>query len=117
MRAPANARPILVLPGFGNASQDYLERAAPAEGGGALVPNLQARGFQVAVVPLERKDWFKVARAILTRGFWSSSLTTSPGYTWYLERVEEVVRQLRQETGAEQVRCQAGGAVAARCRG
>ncbi len=55
------------------------------------------------MLPLERKDWFKVARNLLTLGFWSSSLTTSPGYSWYLDRVAELVAEVQKETGAEQV--------------
>ena len=65
---------------------------------------LQARGFRVFVVDLERKDWFKVARALLTFGFWSSSLTTDPGYSWYLERVDQAVKRALEETGAQQAR-------------
>lgn len=46
-----------------------------------LLP-LQRRGFKVYVLPLERKDWFKVGRALFTRAYWSTSCTTHPGYTW-----------------------------------
>eukprot|EP00955_Chlamydomonas_euryale_P009235 98955-Chlamydomonas_euryale.AAC.1 len=45
----------------------------------------------------------QVARAILTRGFWSSTLTTHPGYTWYLERLHATVGAALAETGAEKV--------------
>lgn len=68
---------------------------------------MQARGFTVYVLPMERKDWFKVARAIFTLRFWSASLTTHPGYTWYLERIAQTVERVLAETGAEQV-CAAG---------
>ena len=44
--------------------------------------SLQRRGFKVYVLPLERKDWFKVGRALFTRAYWSTSCTTHPGYTW-----------------------------------
>ncbi len=44
--------------------------------------SLQRRGFRVYVLPLERKDWFKVGRALFTRAYWSTSCTTHPGYTW-----------------------------------
>ena len=43
---------------------------------------MQRRGFRVYVVPVLRKEWFKVARALLTRAFWTSSCTTHPGYSW-----------------------------------
>ena len=42
----------------------------------------QARGFSAHVVQVDRKDWFRVARSLLTLRFWSSSLDTAPGYTW-----------------------------------
>lgn len=44
----------------------------------------QARGFRVFTVPLARTDWLRVARGLLTLGFWRGSLTTHPGYTWWV---------------------------------
>jgi hypothetical protein len=38
----------------------------------------------VYVLPVERGDWFQVARAILTLRFWRGTLTTDPGYTWWV---------------------------------
>ncbi|PSC68432.1 GPI inositol-deacylase PGAP1-like [Micractinium conductrix] len=61
------------------------------------------RGFRCYVLPVERKDWFKVARALLTLAYWRGASTTHPGYSWYLERVAELVDQARRETGSEQV--------------
>lgn len=55
------------------------------------------------VVEVERKDWFKVARNLLTLGFWKSSLTTDPGYTWYLQRLHAAVMAAREATGADKV--------------
>ncbi len=48
----------------------------------------QARGWKAYVPQIERKDFFKVARAILTLRFWKSQLTTDPGYTWCACRLE-----------------------------
>eukprot|EP00887_Chlorella_sp_A99_P001212 scaffold14.g1212.t1 len=62
-----------------------------------------ARGFDVYVLPMRRKDWLRVVRALFTPAYWSSSCTTAPGYTWYLERVKEVVDQARLECKADQV--------------
>eukprot|EP00798_Chlamydomonas_sp_ICE-L_P011878 gene11878-14984_t len=81
VQAAPNSPPIVVLPGFGNCTADYV---AP-------------------FVELERKDWFKVARALLTVKFWSSALTTSPGYKWYLDKVDAAVQAALEETGAETV--------------
>ncbi|KAG2449109.1 hypothetical protein HYH02_005857 [Chlamydomonas schloesseri] len=99
--APADAPPIVILPGFGNATTDYTAPFGNKEA--AIATRLAVRGWQPFVVPVERKDWFKVARAIFTRKFWSSQLTTEPGYTWYLERVAETVERALKETGAAQV--------------
>lgn len=120
MEAQPGAPPIVILPGFGNCSEDYTapfgnEEAAVAaalrvsfgcvcpsvgicapRSGLHLAPfstllllpapcsllTMQRRGFSVYVVPVLRKDWFKVARALLTRAFWTSSCTTHPGYSW-----------------------------------
>uniref|UniRef100_A0A7S3QUW5 Uncharacterized protein n=1 Tax=Dunaliella tertiolecta TaxID=3047 RepID=A0A7S3QUW5_DUNTE len=100
VEAPAQVRPIVILPGFGNNSNDYI---APFGKQDSLVNSLKARGFPVYVVQVNRKDWFRVARALFTIRFWSSTLTTKPGYTWYLKRVNDAVEEALQETGAEQV--------------
>lgn len=99
--APANALPIVILPGFGNATTDYTAPFGNAEA--ALATHLEARGWRVFVLPVERKDWLGVTRGLLTLGYWSSSLTTHPGYTWYLERAAAAVARALQETGAQQV--------------
>lgn len=39
----------------------------------------QRRGFRPYVLPVERKDWFKVGRALLTAAYWRGSCTTEPG--------------------------------------
>uniref|UniRef100_A0A7S0RWZ9 Uncharacterized protein n=1 Tax=Chlamydomonas leiostraca TaxID=1034604 RepID=A0A7S0RWZ9_9CHLO len=101
VQAPAGARPVVILPGFGNNTQDYEAPFGQAEG--SLANNLRERGFTVYTIPLERKDWFRVARGLLTLGFWSSTLTTSPGYAWYLERVRATVQRALAETGADKV--------------
>lgn len=99
--APPSAPPIILLPGFGNCSADYSAPFGNEEAG--IAAALKRRGFKVYVLPLERKDWFKVARALLTRAYWSGSSTTTPGYSWYLERVAALVDQARRETGSQQV--------------
>ena len=65
---------------------------------------LKARGYDVSVVQLERSEWLNVARNLFTLKFWSSELTTHPGYTWYLDKVHEAVQSAREASGCEQVR-------------
>ncbi|KAJ9531424.1 hypothetical protein QJQ45_006860 [Haematococcus lacustris] len=101
IQAPLNARPIVILPGFGNCTQDY--EAPFGQSSDSLAANLRSRGWAVHVVRLERSDWFQVARALFTLKFWSSQLSTEPGYTWYLDRVQEAVQLALQASGAQQV--------------
>lgn len=69
----------------------------------ASLPLPQRRGFKAYVLPVERKDWFKVAKALLSLSYWRSQATTEPGYGWYLQRVKALVDEVRLETGADQV--------------
>lgn len=40
----------------------------------------QRRGFKVYVVQMERKDWLKVGRAMISRNYWAGLCTVDPGY-------------------------------------
>ena len=88
--APPGAPPIVILPGFGNNTKDYVNPFGDPDV--SLVASLRARGWDVHVVDLERKDWAKILRAVFSLGFWRGDGTTEPGYTWYLERVDATVR-------------------------
>jgi pimeloyl-ACP methyl ester carboxylesterase len=93
-------RPIVILPGFGNASRDYEAPFGNADA--SLAAALARRGFtNVHVVPIERKDWIKVGKMIFTSGYWTGNLnSTDPGYTWYLERVKETVEAAQKDAAA-----------------
>lgn len=39
----------------------------------------QRRGYRVFVVDLERKEWFNVAKGLLTPAFWRSQCTAKQG--------------------------------------
>jgi hypothetical protein len=39
----------------------------------------QRRGYRVFVVDLERKEWFNVAKGLLTPAFWRSQCTARQG--------------------------------------
>ncbi|KAI8471312.1 MAG: Alpha/Beta hydrolase protein [Monoraphidium minutum] len=99
--APKNARPIVLLPGFGNSMADYeAPFGDPSEG---IAPQLRERGWRVHVLPLERKAWLNVARSLLTLGVWRGTLTTDPGYSWYVKSVADTVRRAQDDAGAETV--------------
>jgi pimeloyl-ACP methyl ester carboxylesterase len=92
---------VVILPGFGNCSSDYLAPFGNVDA--ALATRLRARGHRCSVVDVQRKDWFKVGRMLLTRGYWNASCSTKEGYNWYLQRVKLAVDEAREATGSEQV--------------
>ena len=51
-------------------------------------------------VDIERKDWAKVAKSLMTPAFWTNSCTAVQGYGWYLERVATKVEEALAVTGA-----------------
>jgi pimeloyl-ACP methyl ester carboxylesterase len=94
---PDNVR-ILILPGFGNESNDYFLEQAPE---GSLVLSLQKCGWkeeQIRVVPLERSDWLKVfLRGVVNLDFWLSKAPPKVAFGWYLDRVAEQIKELTAE--------------------
>jgi hypothetical protein len=102
--------------GFGNCTEDYITPYGDAEAG--MLALLRSRGYDATVVQLERSEWLNVARNLFTLKFWSSELTTHPGYTWYLDKVHEAVQRARDASGCEQVRSiRSGRSVQGQCRG
>jgi pimeloyl-ACP methyl ester carboxylesterase len=91
---PDNVR-ILILPGFGNESNDYFLEQAPE---GSLVLSLQKCGWkeeQIRVLPLERSDWLKVfLRGAVNLDFWLSKAPPKVAFGWYLDRVAEQIKEL-----------------------
>ena len=70
----------------------------------SLAASLRARGFDVFVVDVERKDWAKILGGLLSVGFWTQKSTSDPAYTWYIERLDATVRRaLAAHPGATQV--------------
>jgi hypothetical protein len=57
-------RIIVILPGFGNCQEDYSAPFGDPSSSLSLVAALKSRGFKAYVVPLQRKDWFKVRLAM-----------------------------------------------------
>jgi pimeloyl-ACP methyl ester carboxylesterase len=99
--APAGFGPLLILPGFGNDTSDYEAPFGVAEA--SLTIALRSRGFTARVLPVDRRDWFNVARALLTPAFYAGTCTPREGYGWYLDRVATAVEQASEEAGGAQV--------------
>jgi hypothetical protein len=95
-----NAGPIVILPGFGNDTQDYEAPFGDARKG--LAPRLRRRGFVVETVRLRRRDWLRVAKGILSPSYWRGQADTGPGYFWYLLRVAAAVRRAEKRWVEEQ---------------
>jgi hypothetical protein len=47
---PESCPPLVILPGFGNKTEDYTEPFGEAEG--SMVSNLECRGFTTYTVPV-----------------------------------------------------------------
>ena len=100
--APPGACPVVVCPGFGNNSADYV--APFGDPNNSLAASLKARGWDVTVVDMERKDWAKILGGLLSLGFWTQKSTSDPAYTWYIERLDAAVHSaLASNPGATQV--------------
>jgi hypothetical protein len=98
--------PVVICPGFGNDRIDYYEPLQqPREVG--LVSALERRGFDpelILTVPVERKDWLRVAGGLLDKNFYTNSaLPTGNGYGWYLKRLQETVDEAYEKSGGERV--------------
>lgn len=91
---PVNCK-LLILPGFGNDSMDYM---IP----NSLVDSLKKRGWQedqICVLPVERLDWLKVfLRGALDLDFWRSNAPpTKPAFSWYLERIAAEIKEVKHD--------------------
>ena len=93
--------PLIILPGFGNATRDYVAPFGNEDA--SLAAALARRGFSSRALPVDRKDWLKVGRMAFTLDFWKTTCTTDQGYKWYLERVKAEVDAARAATGADRV--------------
>jgi hypothetical protein len=94
VRAWPTAGPIVILPGFGNDTQDYESPFGDSRKG--LAPRLRRRGFLVETVRLRRRDWLRVAKAIASPAYWRGEADVGPGYRWYLLRVAAAVKRAEE---------------------
>jgi len=89
---------ILILPGFGNDSNDYTMD-------GSLVDSLVEEGWpsdQIVVLPVERKDWFQVfLNGAFDIEFWKGDADpTRPAFRWYLQRIADQIEQMTTVTSS-----------------
>eukprot|EP00444_Apocalathium_aciculiferum_P003184 CAMPEP_0183392610 /NCGR_PEP_ID=MMETSP0370-20130417/7300_1 /TAXON_ID=268820 /ORGANISM="Peridinium aciculiferum, Strain PAER-2" /LENGTH=301 /DNA_ID=CAMNT_0025572595 /DNA_START=65 /DNA_END=966 /DNA_ORIENTATION=+ len=101
---PKARPPVLVLPGFGNAAEDYGEGELISTGevvaDGGLVGRLQRRGFEsVEVLPVARADWLRILGGLWDEDFRAGSAPPDTAFGWYLDRVDESVKQATSRTG------------------
>ena len=129
-QAPPHQRNMLILPGFGNAAEDYasgpvvdqvaVEGTDQRRVDACLAASLRRRGFHVAVLPVARSDWLKVVAALLSPNGFANCCTVHDGYRrarrrqalsradpvarrWYLDLVHAAVGELTEATGQEVV--------------
>mmetsp|Transcript_23730 Transcript_23730/g.57487 ORF Transcript_23730/g.57487 Transcript_23730/m.57487 type:complete len:244 (-) Transcript_23730:2156-2887(-) len=70
----------------------------------SLTGALSARGFRATVLPIERVEWFNVARGMLSPDFWTSkSLPNGPSYSWYIQRINDTVTEILENVEEEHV--------------
>jgi pimeloyl-ACP methyl ester carboxylesterase len=84
----ARTRPpssVVILPGLGNSSEDYVD----------LVANLERRGHPSTVVDVDRIDWLRNIAGARTRAYWEGSLRPRPTVDWFLEKCETATRDAR----------------------
>ncbi|MCO5581296.1 hypothetical protein L7F22_035175 [Adiantum nelumboides] len=82
-------RPVVILPGLGNNSNDYRE----------LKTSLEDRGLSVTVAQVSRPDWLRNALGLLDRNYWSGRLTPRPVLDWYFERVKVAITAAKEQIG------------------
>lgn len=78
----------MVLPGLGNAANDYDE----------LVEDLEDMGLRTQVVPVQRYDWLRNAAGLRDPKYWEGTLAPRPTVDWFLNRLDETVNSLKEES-------------------
>lgn len=121
--------PVLILPGFGNDSNDYDNGEPPdpkftksvivkvlsdtsfvlgqdkqelveEKGDPGLMSRLKRRGFDcVDILPVDRPEWLKVFGGLLDSDFRSGIAPPDTAFGWYLDRVDQEVERISQTTG------------------
>jgi len=77
---------VVILPGLGNASDDYIH----------LVDALARRGHATSVASVKRIDWLRNAAGAATPAYWRGCLRPRPTVDWYLAACEEATRDAKR---------------------
>lgn len=91
--------PFVILPGFGNNQQDYLNPLGMGSEK-SIKSSLQSRGIKnVEVVEIERTDWLKIALGLGSLEFWQSKCTPNKLFEFYFDAVDKTVRNAVDKYG------------------
>ena len=93
----------VVLPGFGNAFEDY----------DGFTAALARRGVESSVVPIERRDWLNIAAGVLSPRFWTGNCVPDELFRFYYDKVDATV-QAAAEDGPVTLLCHSAGGWLAR---
>jgi hypothetical protein len=83
---------VVILPGLGNASEDYEELRAEVS---VCLP-----GATVVTAAVARPDWLRNAAGVVNVDYWRGTLCPTPTVNWYLERVDAAVESALAQSGA-----------------
>lgn len=126
---PGTRPPTLILPGFGNDSNDYDAGEPPSMGpttgvadkvardaslvlgqdaqdsaddthDPGLMSRLKRRGFDsVQILPVQRPEWLRILGGLLDSDFRAGKAPPETAFGWYLARVDEEVERIHAATG------------------
>lgn len=86
--ATSPSRAVVILPGLGNAANDYTKLAAAA----------QSMGLYVTTTQVSRVDWLRNAAGLRDPAYWRGTLQPRPTVDWYLEKVAAAVEDAKRAT-------------------
>eukprot|EP00898_Chlorokybus_atmophyticus_P006354 jgi/Chlat1/671/Chrsp104S01147 len=88
--AATAVRPVVILPGLGNNSADYVPLSA----------SLKSLNIPSLTLPVRRADWLRNALGLADVSYWRGTLRPRPVLDWYLTRVAAAVDEAYGEHGS-----------------
>ncbi len=85
---PTPARSIVILPGLGNAANDYAK----------LADAMCGMGMYVTTANVARVDWLRNAAGLRDPAYWRGTLQPRPTVDWYLEKIAAAVEDAKRAT-------------------